>query len=64
MGGACSRYGERCKRGLVGTVRETDHLEHPGVDVRIILRWMFRNWDVEAWAELIWLRTGTGGGHL
>jgi len=27
-------------------------------------RGWFRKWDVEAWAGSIWLRTGTGGGHL
>jgi hypothetical protein len=64
MGGARSRYGEKCKRVLVGTLREIDHLELPGAEGRIILRWMFRNWDVEAWAGLIWLRIGTGGRHL
>ena len=25
-----------------GNVRERDHMEDPGVDVRIILRWIFR----------------------
>jgi hypothetical protein len=40
------------------------HLEGPGVDGRIILRWIFRKWDGGAWAELIWLRIGTGGGQL
>jgi hypothetical protein len=44
--------------------RDRDHLEDPGVDGRIILRWIFRKWDVEVWTGLIWLRTGTGGGHL
>ena len=48
MGGACSAYGER--RGYTefwwGNVRERDHLEDPGVDGRIILRWIFRKWDV------------------
>jgi hypothetical protein len=34
------------------------------IDGRIILRWIFRKWDVVAWTGLIWLRTGTGGRHL
>jgi hypothetical protein len=29
-------------RVLVGKVRERDHLGDPGVDKRIILRWIFR----------------------
>jgi hypothetical protein len=27
-------------------VRERDHLEDPGVDERIILKWIFRKWDM------------------
>jgi hypothetical protein len=41
-----------------------NHLEDPGVDGRIILKWIFRNWDVGVWPESSWLRIGTGGGHL
>jgi hypothetical protein len=40
------------------------YLEDPGIDGRIILRCIFRKWDVMAWTGLIWLRMGTGGGHL
>jgi len=29
-----------------GKLRERDHLENPGLDGRIILRWIFRKWDV------------------
>jgi hypothetical protein len=39
-------------------------LEVPGIDGRIILRWIFRRWDVGAWTRSIWQRIRTGGGHL
>jgi hypothetical protein len=29
----------------LGNLRERDHLDDPGVDGRIILRWIFRKWD-------------------
>ena len=41
-----------------------DHLEDPGIDERIILGWIFRKWGVRAWTGSMWLRIGTGGGHL
>jgi hypothetical protein len=31
-------------------------------DGRIILRWIFRKWDVGVWTGLDWLRIETGGG--
>jgi len=42
-------YGERrgAYRFLVWKMREGDHLEDPGVDRAIILRWIFRKWDGE-----------------
>jgi hypothetical protein len=41
----------------------------PGLDGRIILyniilRLIFRRWDVRVWTGLIWLRIGRGGGNL
>jgi hypothetical protein len=35
-------------------------LEDPGIDGKIILRWICRKWD-GAWTGLIWLRIGRGG---
>ena len=49
---------------LVGRSEERNHLEDPGVDGRIILRWIFRKWNVGAWTGFIWLGIGTGGRHL
>jgi len=37
-------------------------LEDPGIDCRIILRWIFRKWDVRAWTGLIWLMIGAEAG--
>jgi hypothetical protein len=30
---------------VLGNLKERDHMEDQGVDERIILRWIFRNWD-------------------
>jgi hypothetical protein len=46
------------------TLRKKDHWGDPGVDGRIILRRIFRKWDVGVWTGLSWLRIETGGGHL
>jgi hypothetical protein len=48
---------------LVGKPEGRDHLEDPGVDGMVILKWIFKTWD-GAWTGLIRLRTGTGGGLL
>jgi hypothetical protein len=44
--------------------RERDHWGDPSVDRRIILKWIFRKWDVGVWTGLGSLRIETGGGHL
>jgi len=43
---------------------ERDHLEDLVVDERIVLRWIFKKWNGEAGAELLWLRIGADGRHL
>ena len=45
-------------------LRERANLEDTGIDGRIIFRWIYRKWDVEAWNESICLRIEAGGGHL
>jgi len=64
---ACDTYGgggEAYTGFWWGNWRERAHLEEPRVDGRIILRWIFRNWDVGVWSVSSWLRIGTGGGYL
>ena len=51
-------------RDLGGNLRKRDHLEDPGVNGRVILRWNFRKCDVGEWNGSIWLRIETTSGHL
>jgi len=57
MGGACITYGVDTYTGFWWeNMRERDHLKDPDIDGRIILRWIFRKWNVEVWTGLSWLR--------
>jgi len=51
-------------RILVGKPEGRYRLEDPGINGRIVLRWIFRKWDVGVWTGSNWFRIGTGGGHL
>ena len=46
---------------LVAQPVERDYLEDPGLDGRIILRRIFRKWDVEARTGSIWFEIWTFG---
>jgi hypothetical protein len=48
----------------LGNLRGRDHWGDPGVDGRIILRWIIRKWDVGVWTGLSWLRIENGVRHL
>jgi len=37
---------------------------NPDVDGKIILRWIFRKWDIGVWTGSMWLKIGRGGVHL
>jgi len=64
MVGACSANGggEAFTGFWWGNLKETDHLGNPGVDGRIIVRWIFRKWDVGVWTGSSWLRKGQVAG--
>jgi len=68
MNRECSAYGEGRGEAYAGfwrgNLKDRVHMEDPGVDERIIVRWIFRKWEVGLWTGWSWLRTGTGGGHL
>jgi hypothetical protein len=52
-------------RGVVGgNLRERDHLGDPGVDERIILKWISRKLAVGIRTGSSWLRIGTSDGYL
>jgi hypothetical protein len=43
---------------------ERDQLENLDIDWRIIVKWVFKKWDSEAWNGLIWFRTGIEAGRF
>jgi len=61
---ACMGRGEVYIGFWWGSLKEGAHWGDPGVDGKIIIRWISRKWDVGVWTGLSWLRIGTGGRHL
>ena len=56
--------GQACIVIWLGNLRESEPLEDPGIDKKIILRWISRKCGVWAWTRSSWLRIRTGGGHV
>jgi len=62
--GTCGGIGELYTGFWFRNLRERDHVVQPGVDGRIILRWIFGKRDMVVWTGSSWLRMRTVGGHL
>ena len=45
---------------LSGKLREGDHLGDPGVDGRVILKWILQKWD----GDTDWIMIRPGGGFF
>jgi hypothetical protein len=63
--GHVARMGTRrgAYRILVGKPKGKRPLGKTRRRLEEIVKWIFRKWDWGAWAGMIWLRLGTGGGH-
>jgi hypothetical protein len=65
MDGACGTCGgEVYTRFWWENLRDRDNLEYPNVDRRIILRWIFRKWDVGVCTGSIRFKMRLVGGIL
>jgi hypothetical protein len=48
----------------LGRLKGRDNSEDLGVDGRIILKWILREYVRRMWTRFIWLKIETGGGLL
>jgi hypothetical protein len=55
---------ERIYRILVGETEGKREFGRPGCRWKDNIKMIFRKWDVGVCTVSIWLRIGTGGGHL
>jgi hypothetical protein len=64
--GHAARIGEMrgVYRALVGKHEGKRPLGRPRRNGRIILKWIFRKWNLGLWAGSIWLRVGRVFGYL
>lgn len=62
----CSMYGreEKCIQGCCVGPEEGEYLKDIGIDVKIILKRIFKKCHEKRWTGLIWLRILTDGGRL
>jgi hypothetical protein len=56
---ACTRQRINTHRILMGKPEGRDLLEELGMEVWLMLVWIFKKCDVRTWTGLIWLITGT-----
>ena len=59
-----ARRGEVYTRFCWGKLKKRDHSDDLGVNWRIILKWIFKQWNEEARTGFMWLSIGTGVGLL
>ena len=66
MGGACGTFGgvESCVQGFGGEPKGKGPLERPRLRWEDNIKMDLQEVGCGGWTGLIWLRTGTGRGHL
>jgi len=56
---ACIEIGEVHTEFWWRDLKERHHVEDLGIDEKMILKWILKKWDEEAWTGLMWLRIRT-----